>query len=329
MDLITVVSDLAAALKAVDQSRPQGKSRTRTYRPGVGPLAEADALNRALIHLKSREKQTAYASAGPRLYPGSRQFCDLVIPNSWAIECKLLRPFGDNGDEAEHWSDNILHPYPGNRSTIGDCLKLHFSTFTERKAVVVFGYEHNPAQINLGVTIQAFETIARDLIGLSLGNRYSAEFTDLIHPVHQQGKVYGWELLGLTATDLTKQELLAAGHPLEPDEYVKKQTTAFVMKVGASGTSTTTKSKQLSRAKTNYGKVLNEQFRVGAKHALYHKDGTWYMPLERFPGALFDPNGYVLFPTEKDFLECGYIKIGRRVQVPSGISRIPGYKRMR
>src|SRR6058998_405930 len=33
-------------------------------------------------------------------------------------------PFGDNGKEAENWSVNLLHPYEGNVSTIGDCCKL-------------------------------------------------------------------------------------------------------------------------------------------------------------------------------------------------------------
>ena len=43
------------------------------------------------------------------------------------------------------------------------------------------------------------------------------------------------------------------------------------------------------------GRNLNEKWKVGAKHALYHKDGTWYERLEKFPGALFDPYGYILF----------------------------------
>src|SRR5580692_1594148 len=34
------------------------------------------------------------------------------------------------------------------------------------------------------------------------------------------------------------------------------------------------------------GKRLNEEWKVGALHALYRKDGTWYNLLERFPGAL-------------------------------------------
>ena len=44
--------------------------------------------------------------------------------NKRAIEFKVVRPFGDNGKEAENWSQNLLHPYKGNVSLIGDALKL-------------------------------------------------------------------------------------------------------------------------------------------------------------------------------------------------------------
>lgn len=50
--------------------------------------------------------------------------CDIVIPGFWAIEFKLIRPYGDNGKIAEHCSENALHPYPGIISSIGDYLKL-------------------------------------------------------------------------------------------------------------------------------------------------------------------------------------------------------------
>lgn len=41
---------------------------------------------------------------------------DVLVPNRWALEFKIVRPFGDNGIEAERWSQNLLHPYPGNVS---------------------------------------------------------------------------------------------------------------------------------------------------------------------------------------------------------------------
>lgn len=195
LPLNVVVADFAAAFKAVDETRPQGSSRSRTYRPGIGPLAEAEAIQRALEKLRTDIQPRRYEKAVPRTYPGSRQKCDLVIPGEWAIEFKLIRPFGDNGEEAEHWSENILHPYPGNVSSIGDALKLLASGFSERKAIIVFGYEHTPPKTDLTVAIAAFEQITREVVGLKLGPRHAAEFSPLIHPVHQQGKVFGWEVL--------------------------------------------------------------------------------------------------------------------------------------
>ena len=192
-----IVSDFADAFKAVDETRPQGASRTRTYRPGVGPLTEADAVNRALQYLNESTRSTYHVDASPKRYPSSRQQCDLVIPGEWAIEFKLLRPFGDNGAEAEHWSENALHPYPGNVSSIGDSLKLIESRFPERKAIVIFGYEHSPPLIDTNVAIESFEAIAKQVVGIELGARQSAEFGPLVHPVHQQGKVFGWRVLGL------------------------------------------------------------------------------------------------------------------------------------
>lgn len=73
------------------------------------------------------------------------------------------------------------------------------------------------------------------------------------------------------------------------------------------------------------GKYLNEIWNVGAAHALYHKDSSWYHVLERFPGALFDPNGYILFATRADYENCENIRIGQHLSVPDGIFSIPGY----
>jgi hypothetical protein len=195
-----VVSDFADAFRAVDDTHPQGASRTRTYKPGIGPLTEADAVNRALQHLKEGTRASYYRDASPKRYPSSRQQCDLVIPEEWAIEFKLLRPFGDNGAQAEHWSENALHPYPGNVSSIGDSFKLIESGFPERKAIVIFGYEHSPPLIDTTVAIESFEAIAKQVVGIELGAWQSAEFGPLIHPVHRQCKVFGWQVLGLMAS---------------------------------------------------------------------------------------------------------------------------------
>ncbi|MFL5483650.1 MAG: hypothetical protein ACJ8AK_15815 [Gemmatimonadaceae bacterium] len=194
LTLQDIVADFARALKAVDTQAPVGSSRTRRYKPGVGPLTEVAAVGAALGHLRKFSRE--YEHASPATYPNSRQICDLLIPGAWAIEVKLVRPFGDNGRPAEHWAENILYPYSGTTSAIGDCYKLLESTFAEKKAVIVFGFEHTPPQLPLEPAIRSFELIAPQVCGIALGQRVSADFTDCIHPSHQQGYVYGWEVNG-------------------------------------------------------------------------------------------------------------------------------------
>lgn len=112
MDLENVSRDILSAILAVDSSGEP----FRTYRLGVGPYSEPQLVKRIATYLD-----------GLSFYHGlvqTKRTPDLLIKGSWAIEFKNTRPFGDNGNEAENWSVNLLHPYPGNVSSVGDCLKL-------------------------------------------------------------------------------------------------------------------------------------------------------------------------------------------------------------
>lgn len=75
------------------------------------------------------------------------------------------------------------------------------------------------------------------------------------------------------------------------------------------------------------GRVLNARWNVGARHALYHREGRWYNNLMRFPGALFDPNGYVFFQTDSDYRNNRHLRITQETNVPNGISSMPTYVR--
>lgn len=81
------------------------------------------------------------------------------------------------------------------------------------------------------------------------------------------------------------------------------------------------------------GRALNREWGVNAAHALYREDGTWYHKLERFPGALFDANGYVVFDSPQHLAACSGILIGQGdknwLNVPDGIAGLPGYVRKR
>ena len=76
------------------------------------------------------------------------------------------------------------------------------------------------------------------------------------------------------------------------------------------------------------GKQLNRRWGVGAKHALYHWEGCWYNNLQQFPGALFDPNGYVLFATEQAYRNSPHLRVTQETNVRGGISSLPSYVRM-
>ena len=87
---------------------------------------------------------------------------------------------------------------------------------------------------------------------------------------------------------------------------------------------------EMRKNKSNSGKRLNIKWNIGASHCLYHVDGNFYERLERFPGALCDPDGYILFKTKEDFDSCSYLNIGEKVNVNNRAgcsSSIPGYVR--
>jgi len=127
-------------------------SRFRELQPGVGPFGEPQLVKQTATYLNTLAKYRGAVR--------TKRCPDLLIPNEWAIEIKITRPYGDNGKEAENWSVNLLHPYRGNTSSIGDCYKLLSLTTPERKAVLVVGYEHAPAKIDLTPLVKSFETIA-------------------------------------------------------------------------------------------------------------------------------------------------------------------------
>jgi hypothetical protein len=130
---------------------------------------------------------------------------DMLIPNEWAIEFKIARPYGDNGKEAENWSVNLLHPYKGNVSTVGDCYKLREFPGPERKAIVVIGYEHASPRISLTPLVKSFEVIAREVAGICLSPRVEIRIEGLIHPIHQSARIFSWQVQGEIHEDVPKR----------------------------------------------------------------------------------------------------------------------------
>jgi len=183
MELEEIISDIADAISFIDKSGLP----FRTFKAGAGPYGEPQLVAQIAIRLNELPK---YKSAAR-----TKRTPDLLIPDEWAFEFKITRPYGDNGKEAENWSVNLLHPYPGNVSSIGDCYKLAKLGGRERKGVVVIGYEHIPPKIDLTLLVDAFEVIAGTVARVKLSPRVEASRRPLIHPIHQSVRVFAWEVL--------------------------------------------------------------------------------------------------------------------------------------
>ncbi len=182
MELEEAINDIADALVSIDASEPPFKG----FQRGVGPYGEPQLVK--LIAARLNRLPKYHGGAGTRRSP------DFLIPGEWAIEFKLARPFGDNGKEAENWSVNLLHPYPGNVSAIGDCYKLCMYSGVERRAVAVIGYEHDPPKIDLTPLIRSFEEIAKHVAMAKLSDRVEVRRDKLVHPVHQVLRLFAWEI---------------------------------------------------------------------------------------------------------------------------------------
>jgi hypothetical protein len=180
MEYSQLVKIIADILKKYDAEKPIHKA----FKTGIGPYGEPQ-----IVSIISARLNQAGIPAITRRTP------DLDIKGDWAIEFKIVRPFGDNGKEAENWTVNLLHPYPGNVSLIGDALKLLQLSNFHHKGLFIIGYEHNPAKINLDPIIASFELITQNVMKIKLGDRIEEKRIDLVHPEHQVVRCIGWELV--------------------------------------------------------------------------------------------------------------------------------------
>ena len=188
--LADLVNDYADAFAAIEATGPREASKN--FKPGIGPLTEAYVVKLATEWLIARKPQL-YSGAAPAKYPEARTTCDLVV-GDWATEFKLIRPFGDNGRAAENWIENVLYPYPGNLSAIGDVCKLRSTSLAANKAVIVFGFEHAETRVSLEPAVRGFELLTLEIAGCDLGKRHTAIREPLVHPVHQRLIVHGWRV---------------------------------------------------------------------------------------------------------------------------------------
>ena len=198
LELQQLVADVARCIKRVDTRRPQA-SNARTgvlYQPGIGPHPETRAVELITEELAALDRVSYHKRLTLGVpYPGeSRQKCDLCVGQAigwdWSVEVKMLRLMGDNGKPNDNMLMHILSPYPADHSALTDCVKLVRSQLAGQKAVVIYGFDY--PGLSMDPAIEAFELLARAKV--RLGERSESPFEDLVHPVHQRGRVFGWEV---------------------------------------------------------------------------------------------------------------------------------------
>ncbi len=123
-------------------------------------------------------------------YGESRQTCDIVLSGEWLIEVKMARFLGDNGKPDDTGIKDVISPFDTDRSALTDTVKLLNAGGSERKAVLIYGFD--APKRPLAAAIAAFETLARARV--KLGPRIDEPFAGLVHPVHQSGAVFAWEI---------------------------------------------------------------------------------------------------------------------------------------
>lgn len=74
------------------------------------------------------------------------------------------------------------------------------------------------------------------------------------------------------------------------------------------------------------GKQLIRMYDLPVRQARYHKEGTFFERLDLFPGALCDPEGYVIFESESEFENDSEISLGSKVNVHQEIRKHSRYK---
>jgi hypothetical protein len=196
IELKQLVQDFAVAIQQADGRGPQavGSRTGRAYQPGIGPHTEDQTLRLAVDELIVRDVAYVPHAFGVPYPDAPRQRCDwcLGFPPSWdwATEVKMLRLFGDNGKLNDNMLMHVLSPYPAHRSAVTDCGKLATSGLPGRKAIMIFGYDYDGWAMD--PAIEAFETLASERV--ILGKRNQAAYYHLVHPVHQRGRVFAWEI---------------------------------------------------------------------------------------------------------------------------------------
>jgi hypothetical protein len=194
LDAAGLARDFAAGMMLADALAPTWGG----YRPGLGPHTEVQTVALVMAEL-SRTHPAIYGAVQTGVpYPNApRQKCDLLIAptngRSWAIEVKMLRFIGDNGKTQRQHADAhsvTISEAPKRADRLSEARGLRIRGAW---ALLIYGYDYDDWPMQPAV--EAFEQLAKYRV--RLGPREFASFDGLIHPVHQRGGVFVWEISSL------------------------------------------------------------------------------------------------------------------------------------
>lgn len=206
MLLKELVEDFALGMEMADREGPQAmNSRSgQLFQKGIGPHTETMTTSLVFSQLCKMfpNKYENKVHFNIPYATNKRLKCDLCIGNvdewTWNVEIKMLRFMGDNGKTNDNILMHILSPYPHDRSALTDCGKLLSSGLCGKKAILIFAYDYK--DISSLPAIEAYEVLVRNQY--IVGERLQKTFNNLIHPVHGQGVVYAWEIVGMKKVDV-------------------------------------------------------------------------------------------------------------------------------
>ena len=190
-----IVKAVADVLQDLDSECPTDQAK---YQPGIGPFREVRLVKEVSERLTKRGISGQGVVARTHKTPDMsvRAADDSFATETWALEFKIVRPFGDNGNDAENWSQNLLHPYEGNVSLMGDALKLLGLSDPKHSGLLAICYQHDPPLVDLEPLLTSFELISQCVLNIPLGQRIEENRLGLVHPVHQVVRCVGWQLEG-------------------------------------------------------------------------------------------------------------------------------------
>ena len=194
--LTQVATDFASAVPAVDAEAEHDR-----WQEGIGPFEEERQIETLREAVNG---DTSYSVETEAPYPDGGQQVDLFIESeeiAIPVEAKLLRFRYDNGNIDPNSFAKAFSPFPEQTTStlLTDAQKLYEAGFKENGGLLGLYYEPEDESYERMTP----EAIAEKFIlnvdywyDFEVEMRNVAHFDGLRHPIHQQGAIITWEIIG-------------------------------------------------------------------------------------------------------------------------------------